>query len=74
MQLNLNYSRTNTDQDQSLIFSSPYSYICAIAQSYKDYENNKWADNNHYWADDEVMSPYQAIKSQPKQKRRPMPL
>lgn len=29
--------------------------------SYKDYKNYEWADNNHYWADFDVMSPYQAI-------------
>ncbi|HTI92614.1 MAG TPA: SusC/RagA family TonB-linked outer membrane protein [Puia sp.] len=31
--------------------------------SYKDYRNYEWADNNHYWADFDVMSPYQAIAS-----------
>jgi TonB-linked SusC/RagA family outer membrane protein len=28
---------------------------------YKDYKNYEWADNNHYWSDADVMSPYQAI-------------
>jgi TonB-dependent SusC/RagA subfamily outer membrane receptor len=58
VQLNLNYSRTNTDKGPTFdnMLSTP-TYIPIL--SYKDYENNKWADINHYWNDNDVMSPYQ---------------
>lgn len=62
VQLNLNYSRTNADQGPEFDFLQSYPTFVPLL-SYKDYENNKWADNNHYWADDEVMSPYQAAKA-----------
>ncbi len=58
VQLNLNYSRTTADKGPTFddMLSTP-TYIPIL--SYKNYENNKWADINHYWNDNDVMSPYQ---------------
>jgi TonB-linked SusC/RagA family outer membrane protein len=59
VQLNLNYSRSNTDKGPTFddILSTP-TFIPIL--SYKDYENDKWSDINHYWNDNDLMSPYQA--------------
>ncbi|NII26779.1 SusC/RagA family TonB-linked outer membrane protein [Pseudoflavitalea sp. X16] len=62
VQLNLNYSRTTTDGGPEMQYIGSYPTFIPVL-SYKDYENNKWADNNHYWSDQEVMSPYQVAKN-----------
>lgn len=58
VQINLNYSRVSSVKGPSFdnLLSTP-TYIPLL--SYKDYNNNEWADNNHYWSDNDVMSPYQ---------------
>jgi TonB-linked SusC/RagA family outer membrane protein len=58
VQVNVNYSRTSSTKGPTFdnLLSTP-TYIPLL--SYKDYNNNKWADNNHYWNDNDVMSPYQ---------------
>ncbi|SKD04196.1 TonB-linked outer membrane protein, SusC/RagA family [Chitinophaga ginsengisegetis] len=65
VQLNLNYSRTNTDKGPEFtdMLSTP-TFIPIL--SYKDYENDKWSDLNHYWNDNDVMSPYQAATARRK--------
>lgn len=62
VQLNLNYSRSVSDRGPELsgLLNTP-TYIPLL--SYKDYKNYEWADNNHYWNDNDVMSPYQRINN-----------
>lgn len=57
-QLNLNFSRNTLDlgPDMQNLLSTP-TFIPLL--SYNDWKNDKWSDNNHYWSDSDVMSPYQ---------------
>ncbi|WP_173003147.1 SusC/RagA family TonB-linked outer membrane protein [Chitinophaga sp. SYP-B3965] len=59
VQLNMNYTRNvyNTGPEFLSLLSTP-TFIPLL--SYKDYKNDKWSDNNHYWYDTDMMSPYQA--------------
>lgn len=58
VQLNMNYTRNvyDTGPEFSSLLSTP-TFIPLL--SYKDYKNDKWSDNNHYWDDMDLMSPYQ---------------
>ncbi|WP_295128911.1 SusC/RagA family TonB-linked outer membrane protein [uncultured Chitinophaga sp.] len=61
-QVNISYSCTTSDlgPDMRDILSTP-TFIPLL--SYKDWKNDKWSDNNHYWSDEDVMSPYQAAEN-----------
>lgn len=59
VQLNINYTRNTADQGpefQTLLRTPTFIPLL----NYKDYKNDKWSDNNHYWSDMDLMSPYQS--------------
>lgn len=62
VQMNLNYSRTVTDVGPEFDYINSYPTFIPLA-SYKDYINNKWADNNHFWDDASAINPYQLAKA-----------
>lgn len=58
-QYQVNYTRDLSDLGPEDFGPAGPTFVPFL--QYKDYKNYKWADNNHYWSDADVMSPYQAI-------------
>lgn len=56
---NVNYYWQNTNTGPENF--GPSGPVFVPFRQYKDYNNYEWADNNHYWSDADVMSPYQRI-------------
>lgn len=60
-QYNVNFSRSTADLGPENFGPSGPTFIPYT--SYKDYKNDKWSDQNHYWSDEAVVSPYQKVAS-----------
>lgn len=59
VRLNLAYNNTSADKGPANLSTDFYPAHVPLL-SYKDYVNNKWADRNHYWAD-QVANPYETV-------------